>query len=464
MEALVDQSLLVRDTGADGEPRFRMLETIREYGLERLEAGEEAAARAAHARYFLGLAWALRPLANTRSTRAPLDRLEADDANLRAALAWLDECGPVTDFVRMVTACYTFLFALSRFGEAETWLNRAQAARDGAPAADRARLIIGIGELFMVKGQFTQADAMLAEGLPLMRALDDPFDLAMALISRGASCNYGGKYSAAEAFLNEALSVAKAIADTTLQAAVAGRALANLSISARGQGDLALAAARSEEALDRYHGEDLELAETRTLIDLGDIARDQGDHYLAVARYQASIELTGERGELRLVADALAGIASAAIAWGQHRAALLLFGAANALRERIGFGMLLPVDVAMLDRDLAALRASLGERTANATLAGGQALPLAEAKRVAAAVTAPADGEGTPSGEAHVPLTSRERDVLRLLVARRTDREIAEALFLSPRTVHWHVTSILGKLGAGSRREAAALAVADGLV
>ena len=90
-------------------------------------------------------------------------------------------------------------------------------------------------------------------------------------------------------------------------------------------------------------------------------------------------------------------------------------------------------------------------------------MPLAEAERIAAAVIAPADAEGTSSDVA-AALTSRERDVLRLLVARRTDREIADELFLSPRTVHWHVASILGKLGAGSRREAAELAIAEGLV
>ena len=110
-----------------------MLETIREYGLERMEPGEEAAACAAHAGYFLHLATALRPLANTRSTNAPLDRLAADDANLRAALGWLDQRGPASDFITMVTACYMFLFALSRFHEAESWLNRALAMQDEAP-------------------------------------------------------------------------------------------------------------------------------------------------------------------------------------------------------------------------------------------------------------------------------------------------------------------------------------------
>jgi excisionase family DNA binding protein len=465
VESLVEQSLLLRERGVDGAPRFRMLETIREYGLERLEEhGKAAAAREAHAAYFLALAQQSRPLANTRSTNAPLDVLTANDANLRAALAWLEQRGPVSDFIAMVTASYTFLFALSHFREAETWLERALAVQDEGQPAERARLVIGGGELRMVQGQFAQADALLAEGVTLMRALDDPFDLAMALISQGASFNYGGDSAAAEAALEEALSIAPAITEETLQEAVAGRALANLSVSARGQGELDLAVARGEAALARFHGRGLELAETRTLMDLGDIARDHGDHHRAVARYEACLALASERSEQRLVAESLAGIASAAAAWGRDREALLLFGAAGAFRERTGYGMLLPADAATADRTMQDLRARGGARVIEATLAEGHALSLAEAKEVAALVAPPAGGARAPGVISSVALTEREREVLRLLVARSTDREIAEALFLSPRTVHWHVASILGKLGAGSRREAAELAVSEGLV
>jgi excisionase family DNA binding protein len=461
--ALVDQSLLVREIGLDGEPHFRALETIREYGLEQLSPDEESAARAAHAGYFLHLAAALRPLANTRSTNAPLDRLAANDANIHVALGWLETHGPVSDFISMVTASYTYMFALSLFRKAESWLNRALAVQSEAPAVERARLVVGLGELHMVKGQFSQADAVLAEGVALMRALDEPFDLAMALISQGAAFNYGQHFAAAEPCFEEALAIAEAMANETLQAAVAGRALANLSVAARGQGKLDVAISHGEAALSRFQGRGLELAETRTLLDLGDIARDQGDHRRAVERYQACLALAGERSELRVVAEALAGIANAAVAWGQVRGALLLFGATAAFHERTGFGMVLPADKAMIDRNLRALRVALGDREAAATLAEGQALSLAEAKQIAAEVTVPRDAEGTASAVA-ATLTSRERDVLRLLVARRTDREIADALFLSPRTVNGHVASILGKLGATSRREAAELAIADRLV
>jgi excisionase family DNA binding protein len=466
INALVDKSLLVREPGPQGEPRFGMLETIREYGREQLaERGEEASAHAAHARHFLRFTQTLRPLANTRSTRAPLDLLSAEDANLRVAVTWLDEHGDAADLARIVAASYAYLTARSRLREAERWLTNALGKRDQLHAAERARLLIGYAEILMLKGEPARADAEFGEGLSLLRGAGDPLDLAMALVSYGTAMNYAGHYAAGEVQLSEGLTLAETIAEPRLRAAVTGRALANLSDSARGMGHLDLAAERSEDALRRYHSQGLELAETRTLMDLGNIAKDQGNGHLAVSRYLACIAQTGEHGDMRLVADALAGIANIGTLWGQHRTALLLFGAADALRERVGIGMILPIEVAQVDHDLAVLHEAVGARDAEAVRAEGRALPLADAIAIAAAV-APPDGEPTAASagaKTSVKLTRREGQVLRLLAEARTDREIADALFLSPRTVSWHVRGILAKLGAATRQEAVAQARAAGL-
>jgi excisionase family DNA binding protein len=461
--ALVDQSLLARDHGPDGEPRFRLLETIREYGLERLAAPEAAAARAAHARYVLRMAQTLHPLANTRSTRVPLDRLAADDANVRDALLWLDEHGQTADVAAMVAACWPLWYFLNRLDEAEHWLARTLSRIGVAVAGDRARLLMAWADLLLLKGELARAETAFATALPVVREVGDPFDLAMALLLSGAALNHAGKYAQGEAQLAESLALAETILEPTLRAAVTGRALANLSDSARGQGDIDLAAARSEEALRRYDGQGLELAETRVLMDLGHIAEDRGDQRLAVAHFLRCIDHTGEHGELRLVAESLEGIANAASAWGQTRTALLLFGAAAALRTRIGVGVSMPIDAARTDRALAALRDAAGYATVAATLAEGRVLPFREAVAMAATVTVP-DGlpAARPTREGQ-RLTRREREVLQLMVDWRTDRQIAEALFLSPRTVSWHVRSILAKLGATSRREVVSEVRAHGL-
>ncbi len=477
LEALLDQSMVVREVGSDGqtppsgrgglggESRFRMLETIREFGLERLQADEEeGAARSAHASYFLALAHALRPLTTSNATRSPIDRLAVDDANLSNTLVWLDEHGPAADFVALIVACWSYWYAVGRLREGEQWLERALARREAASPPDRARLTIDAGELLMLKGESARADATFAEGLALLRAVDDPFDLAMGLISSGASLNYGGHHAEADAHFEEALSLADAIDDAVLRAAVAGGALSNLSVSARGQGDLDRAAANSEDALRRYFGQDLDLAETRTLMDLAGIANDQGDLRLVVERYQACLERTGERGDMRLIADALTGIAGAASAWGQRRAAVLIFAAAAAVRGREGIAMRLPGDVAAVDRHVGELREALGDEKFAAAWDEGAALSLPGALAVAATVASlPSSPTPVPSGAPFL-FTRREQEVLRLLAMGQTDRDIAEALFIGPRTVSWHVSAILGKLGVATRREAAIRAQADGLL
>jgi excisionase family DNA binding protein len=464
VSSLVEQNLLVRETWSAGEPRFRMLETMREFGLECLQDHESVAVHAAHAEYYCQFASNRRQLVNTQGTREPLDQLATDDGNLLAALAWLDEHGPPASFARMIAACRIYWYTAGRLHEAEDWLSRALARQDRLLAPDRARLLIAFGELLMLKGDSAQAEAAFASGLPLLRNAEDPFDVAIALISWGASLNYAAAYTNAQPHLEEALALAESITDPRLAAAARGGALSNLGVSARGLGDLALATTRTEDALSHYRGQRLELAETRCLMDLGDIAKDQGNHRLAVERYLATIDRTGERGDMRLVAAALTGIASAAHAWGRDRTALLLHGAADALRERVGAVMVDPKDEALVERDLAIARRASGEEAVAAILREGRAMPLPEVLALAASVREQLRGRPPARHVEAITLTPREMQVLAGIVAGKTDREIAEALFLSPRTVNWHVSAIFGKLGVESRREAIARADTAGLL
>lgn len=452
VDSLLGQNLLTREIGSDGEPRVRLLETIREYGQERLEPGESDAFRAAHAAYYLMLARSLRPIVDTYATRAPLDRLAADDANLRAALAWLDERGPAADLCALVASLALYWLAFGYPPEAATWLERALSKRDAASPADQGVLLTHFGELLMLRSDLTRAETVFADGLALLRSLDDPFDLALILISSGATRNFGGQYSEAEPVLEEALAVATTIPDSTLRAALAGRALANLSVTARGQGKFALAVEWSEAALRWYDGHGFELAETRVLFDLASIAEDQGDHERVVDLSLRCLTRTGERGDMRLVAEALKGIASAATAWGDNRSALLLFGAVEALREHVGLARMTPADRSRLERDIATLRESVGAES-ESVLAEGRALPLAVAIDLAGTISRPDGGRTRPATVSPTALTHREKQVLGLLVEGKTDRQIAETLHIGPRTVSWHVRTILEKLGASTRRE-----------
>jgi non-specific serine/threonine protein kinase len=462
--ALLDQSLLLSDRGADGEPRLRMLETIREFGLERLDGAEADAVRDAHAAYYLQLAQDLRPLVDTLSLQGPLDRLAAEDANVRAALAWLDERQDVAGVAAMVAACWLSWYAAGQLQEAEIWLERALGRLDEAAARDRALLLIAHGVSLMVKGDHEGASDIFAVALPRAREVGDPFDLAMGLIAAGAALNNGGDFAAAEPYFHEALALADAVTEPRPRAAVASSAHGNLTVSAMGQGDLVRAEAHNDEAMRHTREQELGLAEMRVLLDRAGIARVRGQYAVSVACCQTALSRLGEAGEARLVTQALSGIASAAVSWGLDRPALLLFGAADALRERAGVGMHRPRQDPLTQRDLEALRGLAGADEVDAILAEGRRLSPAEVMAMAATVCDPGGDPAAIRGPTVPTLTRRQRQVLDLVAAGQTDREIAAALFLSSSTASWHVRSILAKLGVSSRREAITRARVQGLL
>jgi DNA-binding CsgD family transcriptional regulator len=462
--ALLEQSLVVRDVGLDGEPRFRMLETIREFGLEQLTSSEEAATRASHAGYFSALVQAMRPMVVTEAAREPLERLAADELNLHAALVWLDDHGPASDFVAMVAGCCHYWIAFTLLHEGGIWIDRAICKRAQATPPDQLRLILGAAILLTFRGEAAPAEAAFVEALRLGQGASDPFDRAISFLYCGAAANYRGDLMAADALLTEAHASALSIADARLRAAILGGVLANLSVVARTQGDAVLATARSEEALRYYAGHGLDLAETRALMDLAAVAWDQGDHHQVVERYQACLVRTGERGDMRLVVTALSGIASTATTWAQSRTALRLYAAADALRNRMGLSLAISSDAITTEHDLGVLREALGDEVFASVWAEGSALPLGEVLALAASVT-PEEAAATDRPSPSVsPLTRRELEILRYVAAGQSDREIADALFIGQRTVSWHVSSILDKLDATTRLKAVATARAAGLV
>jgi len=163
----------------------------------------------------------------------------------------------------------------------------------------------------------------------------------------------------------------------------------------------------------------------------------------------------------------LAALARLAAADGNWNRAARLFGAAEGLRETVGLALSANRRVA-LERAQGAIRTALGDAAFAAAVTAGRALPLDEAVAEALAEPVRPKGDDRPRSPtdpaARAGLTAREADVLRLLVQGRSNREIAEALFISHRTATTHVANSLAKLGVATRTEAAAVAVRDGLV
>jgi DNA-binding CsgD family transcriptional regulator len=184
---------------------------------------------------------------------------------------------------------------------------------------------------------------------------------------------------------------------------------------------------------------------------------------MAVQLFTQSIQTAQTVNAERIVLGSVAGMAGVALALGQAKRAARLLGAVEAARVAIGVAR--PAHALHSERIAAQAREQLGEQAFAVAFAAGRATPFTEALVDALAVS-PAGHPmaGAPAEASRVLLTARELDVLRLLVEGRSDKEIAAALFIGPRTVQTHVSNLFAKLGVNTRAEAAAVAVRRGIV
>jgi DNA-binding NarL/FixJ family response regulator len=232
------------------------------------------------------------------------------------------------------------------------------------------------------------------------------------------------------------------------------------------QGELTLATSHFEAALVDQREIDDRWGIGFSLVGLGYAALDRRDVTRARALFAEALVLVVEQGDRRIIALALDGVAGLAVACREPEHAARLFGAAAALREVTG----LPIEPAFRaaqERDVAAARAALGEDAFASGWASGAALPLPLAIGEATTVTALAPPvvltTPPPNQTDQLGLTPRETEVLRLLAAGMSDREIAEALSISERTAGNHVQHAMQKIGVESRTAAAVFAVRHGL-
>jgi predicted ATPase/DNA-binding CsgD family transcriptional regulator len=461
--ALVEHGLLGVAAGPAGEPRYAMLETVREYGLERLAAsGEAEAVRAAHAAWCLGLVERAQPAHYTVAEAVWFDRLAAEHDNLRAALAWAVDRGTPDLLLRLVAPLWWFWRTRGHVGEGRAWLERAVAA-GGLPAdlrAKRAAALVGAADLALMAGDRRRADELLDGALAVARASGDRTALAEAVFYRGVAAGRRGEADDARALFEEALARWRELGDPAWTTG----SLANLGFLARARGDRERAAALFAEAVGLGRAAGFGWGVVQALRGLGLVAADRGDHRAAMATFAEALALAEAQRDAASAADALIGLAASAGATGRPGLTARWAGAVAAWRER--FGVVADVRSGDLwERSVAAARAELGEHDFASAWGEGGGLPLGQAIAEALAF---AGGDPSPpnvAGTVGAPhgLSPREVEVLRLVVAGQTDREIAAALSISPRTVGNHVSGILRKLGVETRRGARAYALAHGL-
>ncbi len=461
--SLVAKSLLRQGTGPDGGPRYWMLETAREFALERLEAsGEADAARRAHAAFFVALAERADPAIWGGPEHKPwLDRLEAELANLRAALAWLEGANDRAGFLRLAAALGGLWHYRSYRVEGRGWVRRALARDDGTAPAARATALVKLALLDRDVGGVLSA-AFVEEAIALRRALGYDLVVGRNLMLLATMLDARTDAARIERAVTEATAIFERLGDPKGLAFV--RAREGMAAVERGDADRARDLLMEALGLVRREGTPYDISSG--LLALGGVEADRGDIAAAAGHYAECLRLWDETGSRECIVAAVAGTGRLAAAGERPDAAVRLLGAAAALGEELGYAAS-PQERTRSERAASIACAALGEQAFAAAWAAGAALPFDGARADAEALLAALAERPDPT-EAGAPaapggLSPREVDVVRLIAAGRSNREIADALFVSPSTAISHVSNILAKLGLDSRAAVAAWAVRHGL-
>ena len=395
LASLVDKSLLVSrsesPTGQeeDKEPRFTMLETIREYALERLTlSGEVEEVQRKHAQYYLALAEAAQPQATGQWDEVKwwwgFTRLRREHDNVRAALGWAIQNLEVETGARLALALWWNWIEHGYLSDGRQWME-ALLALDGAkgrtgeaphrlPARTRAYLIQVAGILTMAQGDYDHAVALHEEGMSVYQEMGHKKGVSASLRELGFVAYEQGDYEHAVRLHEQSLALAREFG-TTFGIAWSLRALAD---AVREQGDLSHATTLLEESLALSRGKEHAWGIARTLASLGSVAYEAGEYAQASRLYEESLELGGRRMGLKhTILLCLEGLARVAVAQGRTKRAARLCGAVAALREGMGWP-LPPAKRAEHDGTVAAAREALGEEVFAAAWARGHALPLEE--------------------------------------------------------------------------------------
>jgi predicted ATPase/class 3 adenylate cyclase len=400
IERLVDHHLIRPVAGSDDEPRFGMLETIREYGLEQLQArGEADDVRRQHALFFLALAEEAAPQLDGPQRRAWRARLDREHDNVRAALGWLLESGDGETALRLAGAMARFWMRRSHLSEGRAWLERAlTAARDASPAV-RANALNWVGGLACIQGDMEQAGILASEALDLARAYGERTETVNALTTLGWVAYGQGDTARAITRAEEAVALARVLADARLIAA----SLRHLGLFVAADGDIARAGLLVEEAVEVARGLGNMSALVLALTSLGDVRRDGADLTRAEETYREGLGLAWTEDDRIPISYCLEGLAMTVALQQRPMRAARLFGMAEALRDLISLRT--PTDP-RYQRAVTATREVLGDATFHSAWEAGRALSLeaAVAEALADELSAAAD-RGASSG-----LTSDDTD------------------------------------------------------
>ncbi len=462
---LVEKSLVVAETQGR-EARYRLLETVRQYGHDRLaESGEAAATRTRHRDWYLALAERAEPGLRGVDQKIWLERLEMENDNLRAALEWCRSGGEDADGalgLRLATALMRFWEKRGYYVEGRAWLGTMLARGEAASPLLRVRALNGAGILAYRQGDYERVLTLCTQGLKASEQHGDPRGGGDALHFLAHIMQARGDYDRATEMMERSLALYRVAGDNWGMA----NSVDCLGEIERSRGDYERAAASHRQALALYREAGETRGEAHALHNLAYVKLHQGHPKDAEALFRESLSRAQEFKFTRDIIMAVAGLAAAQAGEMPPERIARLLGAVDALLEGAGVH-LEPAEHADFEHNVRAVRERLGDPAFAPAWDGGRKMTLDEAVREALATDATPSGsaaETKPGSGALVPLTAREREVVALVARGCSNREIAAQLVIAERTAEGHVQSILNKLGYSSRAQIGAWAVENGLV
>ncbi|WP_435243150.1 LuxR C-terminal-related transcriptional regulator [Streptomyces cucumeris] len=449
--SLVDKSILIRDE-RDGHVRYRMLETIREYGEARLmAAGEHVAVHRRHRDWYARMVEQFQAEWMGPDQDSWILRLRREHANLREALNFcLTQPGDAVVALRLADKLGTYLGAQGFNSVTRHWLDQALTA-SSEPSPERTSALRRNGWVALLQGDADAARPQLAEAAEAARKLGLPMESAYVTLVEGVHAASSGDMERA------ALLTADAVSGFSSGDELSGRLLAmsvhGFILGDTGQRERGLALLEEAVAISAQRGEVVWRAWALLALSFVEL-----DHDLTHAEAAAREALDLRR---RVSAKFLMAFAFEILAWvserqGRHVRAATLSGAAAAMWRTVGTSpdYFHPVGV-VHHQHIGMVRAALGDDRYDAAFRRGGDLSEQAAVDYALEAVPPAGEQRQASGD-ETDLTPREKQIAKLVSEGLTNKEIAARLVIAPRTAEGHVQRILIKLGFSSRAQIAA--------
>ncbi|TQC50888.1 protein kinase [Rhodococcus sp. WS4] len=451
--SLVEKSILIREEHGS-VVRFRMLETLREYGYEKLEqTGEAVSLRRRHREWYEWLALEVEAEWISADQLDWIARLKREQPNLREALEFCVDDDPVAG-LRTAAALHVFWASQGLYSEGRRWLDQLLARQSGPPTLEWAKGLYGDSVMANVQGDFSAGTALVEEARTLATRTSDPMIRAFVLFADGILGLLSGDLVRARSQLEATLAEFSTRGDRTLEVA----ALYPLG-TAYGLSGMTEQSIESHErvlAITEKYGE--KMYRSHSLWALGIAVWRRGDVDRAVRVLEQSLELTRQVHGPRIAASCLEALAWIAGEKRDAERAAVLMGAAEGLARTVGSSVVIHANLLVYHQNCEQdARQDLGDEAFAAAHRSGGQLGFNDA--IAYALHEQQADTPTRDTDPSTRLTKRERQVADLIAEGLTNQAIADRLVISPRTAQGHVEHILAKLGFTSRTQVAAWVV-----